>query len=81
MIEDLKELTIEELKKERNNTRQKIIRLNHTNVNNEFIMATVEAQKKKWKHYYIKINEELNKKMKWAKFDMELLGILGSDKE
>ena len=81
MIEDLSELTIEELKKERNNTRQKIIRLNHTNVNNEFIMANVEAQKKKWKHYYIKINEELNKKMKWVKFDMELLGILRSDKE
>ena len=81
MIEDLKELTIEELKKERNNTRQKIIRLNHTNVNNEFIMATVESQRKKWKHYYMRINEELNKKMKWAKFDMELLGILGSDKE
>ena len=46
MIEDLKELTIEELKKERKNTRQKIIRLNHTNVNNEFIMANVEAQKR-----------------------------------
>jgi hypothetical protein len=44
-------------------------------------MATVEAQKKKWKHYYMRINEELNKKMKWAKFDMELLGILGSEKE
>lgn len=75
MIEDLKELTIEELKKERNNTRQKIIRLNHTNVNNEFIMATVEAQKKKWKHYYMRINEELREKMKWVKFDMEVLGI------
>ena len=43
---DLEDLTIEELKKERNNTRQKIIRLNHTNVNNEFIMANVEAQKR-----------------------------------
>lgn len=81
MIKDLRKLTIEELKKEKKNTRQKIIRLNHTNVNNEFIMATVESQKKKWKHYYIRINEELNKKMKWAKFDMEVLGILGSDKE
>ena len=29
----------------------------------------------------MRINEELNKKMKWVKFDMELLGILGSDKE
>ena len=29
----------------------------------------------------MRINEELNKKMKWVKFDMEVLGILGVDKE